>query len=142
MAVGIGEGRKKLSTIEVMDTETLQWSTASSLPLPLFRSSLTLCGDQVYMLGGWDQDGGKSKSVFTCSLADLLHFCQPLSLRARLKTWSQASEPEVWHQLFRIFVQATILCHYFNLVQYLDSTIRYRYTLSSIWAHTVILSQW
>ena len=36
VAGGIGEGRKKLSTVEVMDTETLQWSTASNLPLPIF----------------------------------------------------------------------------------------------------------
>ena len=102
VAGGIGEGDKKLSTVEVMNTETLQWSTASNLPHPLFRSSLTVCGEQVYMLGGWDQDGEKSKSVFTCSLAALLHSCQPQSLRARLKTslsWSQASDSEVWHQL-------------------------------------------
>ena len=96
---GVGrEGRKKLTTVEVMNTETLQWSTASNLPLPLFRSSLTLCGDQVYMLGGWDQDGGKSKSVFTCSLAALLQSCQPQSRKAQLKT-SLTSRAEVWHQL-------------------------------------------
>ena len=99
VAGGVGrEGRKKLSTIEVLNTETLQWSTASSLPHPLFRSSLTLCGDQVYMLGGWDQNGEKSKSVFTCSLAALLQSCQPQSQKARLKT-SLTNRAEVWHQL-------------------------------------------
>ena len=99
VAGGIGEGDKKLSTVEVLNTETLQWSTASSLPHPLFRSSLTLCGDQVYMLGGWDQNGEKSKSVFTCSLAALLQSCQPQSQKARLKALSHANRPKVWHQL-------------------------------------------
>ena len=96
---GVGEGRKILSTVEVMDTETLQWSTASSLPHSLYQASATLCGDQVYMLGGFYQSGQYSKFVFTCSLAALLQSCQPQSLVAQLKTLSLASRPKVWHQL-------------------------------------------
>ena len=100
LVVAGGEGgRKGLSTVEVMDTETLQWSTASSLPHSLGQASATLCGDQVYMLGGYDQNDKQSKSVFTCSLAALLQSCQPQSLVARLKTFSLASRPKVWHQL-------------------------------------------
>ena len=95
VAGGTGEGDWDLSAVEVMDTETLQWSTASSLPHPLYQGSATLCGDEVYMLGGRDLSGKRSKSVFTCSLAALLESCQPQSLEARLK----ASGPEVWHQL-------------------------------------------
>ena len=98
VAGGEREGNKKQSTVEVMNTETLQWSTASSLPHPLSQASATLCEDQVYMLGGFDQSG-QSKSVFTCSLAALLQSCQPQSLGARLKTLSLASRPKVWHQL-------------------------------------------
>ena len=94
-----GYKKPKLSTVEVMDTETLQWSTASNLPHPLYQASAILCGDQVYMLGGGDQSGKRSKSVFTCSLAALLQSCQPQSLGARLKTLSLASGPKVWHQL-------------------------------------------
>ena len=85
---------KKLSTVEVMDTKTIQWSTASSLPHPLYCESTTLCGDQVYMLGGCDQRGEQSKSVFTCSLAALFQ-----SLKARQRTLSLASRPKVRHQL-------------------------------------------
>ena len=98
---GVGEGRERLSTVEVMDTEILQWFTASSLPHPLFQATATLCGDQIYMLGGWDQSGKYSKSVFTCSLAALLQSCQSKSksLGARMKTLSLASGREVWHQL-------------------------------------------
>ena len=95
VAGGTGEGDWDLSAVEVMDTETLQWSTASSLPHPLYQGSATLCGDQVYMLGGRDLSGKRSKSVFICSLAALLESCQLQSLEARLK----ASGPEVWHQL-------------------------------------------
>ena len=55
-----------LATVEVMDTDTLQWSTASSLPHPLGCATATVCGDRVYLLGG----RGK-QSVFTCSLSVL-----------------------------------------------------------------------
>ena len=55
VAGGKTEIDKYLSTVEVMDTETLHWSTASSLPHPLYTASATLCGGQVYMLGGFDQ---------------------------------------------------------------------------------------
>ena len=99
VAGGEGEGYKRLCVVEVMDTETLQWSTASSLPHPLSEASATLCGDQVYMLGGRDQSGKRSKSVFTCSLASLCKSCQPQSLGTRLKTRSLAKGHKVWRQL-------------------------------------------
>ena len=89
----------KLSTVEVMDTETLQWSTASSLPHQLCQATVTLCGDQVYILGGGDLSGKQSKSVFTCSLAALLKSCQSRSLGVQLMTMSLTRKPEVWHQL-------------------------------------------
>ena len=99
VAGGEGEGKKDLSTVEVMDTKTLQWSTASSLPHSLYQATATLCGNQVYMLGGFYQIAKVSKSVFTCSLAALLQSCQPQSLGARLKTLSLARRRQVWHQL-------------------------------------------
>ena len=103
VAGGVGKGDKHLSTVEVMDTETLHWFRTSNLPHSLFQASATLCGDQVYMLGGFDQSEERSKSVFTCSLATLLQSCQPQSLGERLKTLSltgrPSSGPKVWHQL-------------------------------------------
>lgn len=52
VAGGRGEGVATLTTVEVMDTETLQWSTACRLPQPLSNASATVCGDNVYMVGG------------------------------------------------------------------------------------------
>ena len=99
VVAGGSTGYKKLSTVEVMDTKTLQWSTASSLPHPLCEAQATLCGDQVYMLGGFDQNDKQSNSVFTCSLAALVQSCQTQSLGERLKTLSLTGRPKVWHQL-------------------------------------------
>ena len=60
-----------INTVEVMDTKTLVWSTVASLPHPYSFASATICGDHLYMLGGLD-DKGKTKSVLTCSLTELL----------------------------------------------------------------------
>ena len=88
-----------LSTVEVMDMETLQWSTASSLPHQLTHVTATLCGDQIYMLGGRDQSDKFCNLVFTCSLAALLQSCQSRSQGSLTKTSSLASGPKVWHHI-------------------------------------------
>ena len=88
-----------LITVEVMDTESLQWFTASNLPHPLTRTSATICGENLYMLGGYDQSGHETKSVFTCSLSALLQSTQPQSLGARLKrSLSLVQESGVWQK--------------------------------------------
>ena len=71
VAGGWREG-DRLTTVEVMDTDTLKWSTASSLPHPLSDASATVCGDSVYLIGGCGQDGHSTQTVLTCSLKALL----------------------------------------------------------------------
>ena len=61
----LGDG---LSTVEVLDTETLQWSMASSLPQDIAYSKMTLCSGYVYLSGG--------NTVFSCSVEGLLQSCQ------------------------------------------------------------------
>ena len=63
-----------LDTVEVMTNQTQVWSTATSLPFPYSDTSATICGDHLYMLGGWDK-GFDTKSVLTCSLTKLLQSC-------------------------------------------------------------------
>ena len=96
VAGGVGVGHKTLNTVEVMDTENIQWSTASNLPHPLYQASASIYGDQVYMLGGFDQSQHSSKSAFTCSLSALLQSCQPQSQGIQLKVIPPLS---VWHNL-------------------------------------------
>ena len=61
----LGDG---LSTVEVLDTETLQWSMASSLPQDIVHSKMTLCSGYVYLSDG--------DTVFSCSVEGLLQSCQ------------------------------------------------------------------
>ena len=73
-----------ISTVEVMDTKTLVWSTVASLPHPYDWATATIYGDHLYMLGGHD-DKGKTKSVLTCSLTELLQ--------------SSSLSSSVWHRV-------------------------------------------
>ena len=52
VVAGGREDGRALSTVKVMDTETRQWSTAADLPHPMYWVSATVCGDQLYMVGG------------------------------------------------------------------------------------------
>ena len=54
VAGGRGENGA-LSTVEVMDTETYQWSTAADLPQPMWEKSAMLCGNQFYSYVGWEE---------------------------------------------------------------------------------------
>ena len=93
-----GKLRDNLATVEVMNTETCQWITASSLPHPFALASATISGDRLYMLGGNDTNDS-TKSVFTCSLPDLLHSCQPSLLGGRLKALTLADQRQVWQKV-------------------------------------------
>ena len=58
----LGDG---IATVEVLNTKTLQWSTASSLPKAAAFSRMTTCGGCLYLA---DCDS----NVFSCSVEDLL----------------------------------------------------------------------
>ena len=88
--------RENLTTVEVMDISTKQWTTASHLPHPFGGISGTICGDQLYLAGGYVGLGQSSKSVLTCSVTDLL---SPPSLAAGLRTLSLADKTGVWRHV-------------------------------------------
>jgi len=96
VAGGGGENNTYLDAVEVMDTETLQWSTASSLPFSLSCASATICRDCIYLLGyGTNND---PRSVLACSMADLLQSCQSPSLG--VGAWFKwLTLKTVWHQV-------------------------------------------
>ena len=91
VAGGTGE-QNHLNTVEVMDIETLVWSTAASLPHPYTSASAAICGGHLYMLGGVDKDG-RTKSVLTCSLTNLL---QSSSQTSSHSVWNSVSDVPVY----------------------------------------------
>ena len=71
-----------VATTEVLNTATLQWSTAVDLPQPMFCGSLLQVNDDcIYVLGAYDDDINPIKSVYTCSLNTLLQSCNTQTFR-------------------------------------------------------------
>ena len=88
-AGGRGGGRRVLRTVEVMDTESLQWTLVNPLPHPMTWASIAVSQEKVYLLGGFDQNDW-TLSVFTCSTLQT----QPLDAQLE-KPANQLTE---WHQ--------------------------------------------
>ena len=94
VAGGEGKNGKVLATVEVMNTDTKQWSSASDLPEPLWGASATLCGNVFYIVGGVNVR--PIKSVYKCTITSLLQSCQP----AFPFTCTTASDSLEQHQLW------------------------------------------
>jgi hypothetical protein len=91
----VGGAGRKLSQchVEVMGIEDHQWSIAAGINAQekIFRrASGVICGDQLYILGSFD-----SKSVYSCTLGDLLESCQSAST----PTPRESSHSNTWRKL-------------------------------------------
>ena len=80
-----------IPTVEVMDTQSQVWLSVASLPRPHSAASATTCGDHLYLLGGFD-DRGKTKSVLTCSLSQLIG----LSSLSSSSVWYRVADAPVY----------------------------------------------
>ena len=61
-----------VKSVEVMNVQTRQWHTTNPLPERLSCSSMTLCGDHIFLLGGVNKHGKWTQSVYSCLLASIL----------------------------------------------------------------------
>ena len=100
VAGGLGENYINLTTVEVLNFENSQWSTAVDLPKSLSYCSATVHDDQLYMLG----DIYGNKSMYTCSVSALLQTSsQKSSLEERTSALSLSSSSSgnqgVWSEL-------------------------------------------
>ena len=103
VAGGYGENFGVLTTVEVLNIENRQWSTAVDLPESLQYHSATVCGDQLYMLGG-EHGFTPNKTVYTCSVSALLQTCRErLLLEERTSALSLSNSSSggtgVWSKL-------------------------------------------
>ena len=83
-----------LSTVEVMDIETLQWSTASGLPQVIDYPKMTLCDEHLYL-------SDNNNTLFSCSMEELLQSSkEPVST-------DSINGGSVWTRLTNIPVRKT-----------------------------------
>ena len=90
VAGGISKRYFTLPTVEIMNTDTLQWSTAAHLPQPLEFAPGAVCGDHIYIL----TPESPSKSMYTCPASALVQSCWS---RHTLSTdvWNKVAAPPV-----------------------------------------------
>ena len=94
IVTGGEDGRNRLATVEVLDTDTLQWSIASSLTHPISGATISICGERLYMMGGSDEKTGPmTRSVCGCSITELLQSCQPPTIWQRV---AQKLKSTIW----------------------------------------------
>ena len=72
IAGGWGSANEALATVEVLNIQTQTWHIVDRLPEPLYHASMVLCGEHVYILGGYDDLKKPTNTAYTCSLAALL----------------------------------------------------------------------
>ena len=75
VAGGEGKNDKTLAIVEVMNTDTNQWSRATDLPEPLWGTSGIVCGNQFFIIGGVNVH--PTRAVYRCTITSLLKSCQP-----------------------------------------------------------------
>ena len=89
LVVAGGYGAGNLDTVEVMNTDTKIWTKVASLPEKCNSLTAAILGNRLYLAGGYP----RSKSVFTCSLPDLL---PPDTLWSRLQRQTLSPSQNVW----------------------------------------------
>ena len=90
VAGGWDKDWSRLRAVEVLNTDTLQWSTAANLPKPLVCAPAALCGDRIYILG--------DSNMYTCLVLSLIQSCKSslASLRNRdTGVWKEVAAPPV-----------------------------------------------
>ena len=92
------DGSNRLATVEVLDTDARQWSIASFLTRPLTEATISICGERLYMLCGYDDQTGPTRSVLSCSIPELLQSCQTQPLAGKLRT-APANKSTIWRQV-------------------------------------------
>ena len=104
-------GRMYLDTVEVMDMDSKQWSSASPIPEKLWLLSPAICGDTLYLAGGASHSV-PSKSVFACSVQDLL---PPTSIRSKLRR-SFSQSQNLWRNVCSLPVSTSTLVSFNDIL--------------------------
>ena len=97
--------------VEVMNTETLQWSTAASFPTSLHDASAAICQGSIYVAAMRQLNNSNyallpTRQVYTCSINDLLQSCAR-PLLAYLTSALSLSAKGVWKRAADLPVSET-----------------------------------
>lgn len=95
VAGGLKADYSTIASVEVLRFHSRLWASVASLPYPLHGSCATVCGDRVFLGGGYFM---KSKSLFstlTCSLSALL--APPSTVSKKSASFPRDLDKKTWH---------------------------------------------
>lgn len=84
-------GGRNTTSVDILDTNTKEWSAAAVLPQNVYLMSAALCNDKLYLLGGYKVfSDAATRKVFTCTVSDLLGSCSQPHTAASV--WQQIAD--------------------------------------------------
>lgn len=98
VAGGVIDGNVVCNTVEVLNIDTHAWTTAACLPEALYRSSMAVSGNSIYLLGGFDKKNLAVRAVLICPVDLLLKPRPPFISSVSTTTssiWSRATDLSV-----------------------------------------------
>ena len=88
-----------LSTTDVLDLETMKWTTPEglSLPIPLWQHHLVLCGEYLYLVGGAtvyhvQSPEGSNSQTWTAKWSDVKQTAASCHAQTRGCAWTQIAD--------------------------------------------------
>ncbi len=72
VAGGYDHSSMNLNIVEILNSSTKQWVTATPLPTAHYGFSSALVGDTLYLLGGYSNNGPSIKQMFSTSISALI----------------------------------------------------------------------
>ena len=132
---------RRLKTVELLDVDSLQWFIASELPHPLTHASATVCGDNLYLVGGYDKHG-PTKSVLTCSLSALVQSAKPATLGGRSENALSQTE-QLWREVASLpVVRSTCASLNGQLIAVGGRDSHNKKTTNSVYAYDPTTDRW
>ena len=127
------------TVVEVMDLQTLRWTSVASLPCRFAEATATICGDRLYIGGGFSNNE-PTKSVVMCEVKDLLQ-SQSLSLFTLLRFFSRTP---VWKKVASLPVfQSSLVTFQGQLLAVGGSTTGFRTdSTSEVRQYDAVTNSW
>ena len=99
-----------LRKVEMLDTESEQWYTLANLPQATTDLSISLCGGNLYLFGGWSSTD-RTRVVITCHLQTLLR-----TAIIALSSTTRRLSADVWQRIADLPVYAATSAVLFTTV--------------------------
>ena len=89
VAGGTGANRRKLSSVEVMNTDTKQWYTGPLTPIAWSQMKTAIVGDTCYFIGGHTEGSCFTNKMYSISLSALIFQLNSDSSAKDTQTWKE-----------------------------------------------------